>query len=108
MSTALVKQTVAFLIGPGAPLSFEAILADSGVQSAINASSGKDVLVNIQPYYNYTTGEQAQNALLLSFFVTSAGASNIVAGIPALVTRLATTAPEIVRIVTWGEAVTFG
>jgi hypothetical protein len=108
MSTALTAQTVAFLLPPGTSISQDIIFADSGVQAAATFSLGQDVLVNFQPFLNFTSGLVSQEAFTLTFLVSAANAINIIAGIPALKTRMASVQPAITDIVTWGTPFVFG
>lgn len=109
MSTTYTFQTVVFLMQPGTPMSESTILSDSSIQSAQANSLGNDVQIAWKPYYNFTGGVQTSlESFQLTFIVTAAVASNIVAGIPALKTRMQAAIPGLTNIVTWGEQVAFG
>ena|SRR6266498_3163506 len=109
MSTTVTKQSVAFLVPGDANMPESDILADSGIAQAAAASLGQDVLVSYQQYYNFTGGINTfHEAFILEFLVTPAVALNIIAGIPALQTRIQAIAPQISRVVTWGTTVVFG
>lgn len=106
MSTNVTAQTVVFLVNDyNLPLA--TILADTGIQSAQQNSLGQDVVIEMKSYYNFTTGTLERAALFLTFYVTPAFAATMVAGVAALVTRMATAAPNVTRIVTYGVTTVF-
>lgn len=108
MSTAVTYQSIAFLF-PGGLDPIDAILDDSGIQSAFGLSLGNDAVMELIHYYNLTGGVLTDNYIRkLSFFVSASNAAAIIAGIPALITRMQTEAPQVTNIVTWGEQVVFG
>lgn len=110
MSTTVVQQTVACLFPAGEgndPLT--ALMADSGVQAAFGFSLGNDALVQLIQYNNFANGVETDSwNRQLTFFVSPANAATIVAGIPALQSRLATTAPAVTGVFTWGVTTSFG
>ncbi len=107
MSTTVTAQTVIFFTS-NLTFNQDVILADSGIQQAAAASLGNDMLVEYKHYYTVPGGVPVQgDVLMLTFFVTPAVALNIIAGIPALVTRMQIAQPQINRIVTWGQTLVF-
>jgi len=107
LSTSLTAQTVAFIMPPDSP-SKSLIFEDTGVQTAIGWSLGQDVLINTQLYMNFAGGPAAQSAFTLTFLVNATNAAAIVAGIPALKTRMADVQAGFTDIVTWGTPFVFG
>lgn len=101
MSTPIVAQTIAFLFPQGEEFDEDIALSDSGIQSAFGLSLGGDMIKNYGQYVNQTTG--TSNLFTLTFLVSAANAAVIVAGVPALITRMKTALPIVTRIVTWGE-----
>ncbi|SRR6266568_741725 len=101
MSTTLTAQTVAFIMAPD-NLSRDLIFEDSGVQTAIGFSLGQNVLIGRQQYASFSGGLLPQVAFTLTFLVTATDAAAIVAGIPALKTRMANVQAGFTDIVTWG------
>ena len=84
------------------------IFEDTGVQTAIGFSLGQNVLIDNQQYMSFSGGLQPQTAFTLTFLVTAANAAAIVAGIPALKTRMADAQAGFTDIVTWGTPFVFG
>jgi hypothetical protein len=107
VSTVLTAQTVAFILPSGTGISQDIIFADSGVQTASAFSLGQDVLVNFQPFLNFTSGIVNQEAFTITFLVSAANALNIIAGIAALKIRMQSAQPQITDIVTWGSPFVF-
>ncbi len=107
MSTTLTAQTVAFIMAP-AILTRDVIFEDSGVQAAIGFSLGQNVLIGRQQYASFAGGLLPQVAYTLTFLVTAANAAAIVAGIPALKTRMDAAQAGFTDIVTWGTPFVFG
>jgi hypothetical protein len=108
MSSTVTMQTVVLFASDGNyPLA--TLLADPGVLAAAANSLGNDMVLEFKPYYTVPSGTPTPgNALFLTFYVTAAFALNIIAGIPAFVTRLATSAPNINRVATYGQVIAFG
>jgi hypothetical protein len=107
MSTTLTAQTIAFACPPGS-LSEAVILADTGIQAAAALSQSQNILLSYQPLYNYTGAFIPQEELTLTFKVSAADALTIIADIPAMITRIATAAPQVTAIRTWGTPCVFG
>jgi|SRR6266702_436682 len=107
MSTTLTAQTVAFIMAPN-NLARDVIFQDSGVQTAIGFSLGQNVLIDRQQYVSFSGGLVPQMAFTLTFLVSAANAAAIVAGIPALKTRMDAAQAGFTDIVTWGTPFVFG
>ncbi len=109
MSTTLTMQTVAFIISQDSSMPEQDILNDSGVKQAQLLSQGNDMIAAYQQYYNATIGTlNPQVAYTLTFLVSAATALNIIAGIPALKTRIQALDPQVTDVVTWGSVIAFG
>ena len=106
MSTNLTAQTVAFIMPPDSP-SKNLIFQDTGVQAAIAFSLGQNVLIDNQQYVGFSSGLQPQTAFTLTFLVNATNAAAIVAGIPALKTRMDAAGAGFTDIVTWGTPFTY-
>lgn len=109
MSTTLTMQTIAFIVAQNSQMPTQDILSDTGVKQALQVSQGQDMIVNLQEYHNFTVGDlNPQYALTLTFLVSAANAASIVAGIPALKTRIQALDPQVTDVVTWGSTIAFG
>ena len=109
MSTPLVFQTIAFQFPAGEGNDPDiAIQADSGITSAYSVSTGNDAIEELKQLNNLVSGVKTYAfSRELTFLVTAANAASIVAGMPALITRMATAAPQVTSIVTWGIQASF-
>lgn len=107
MSVSVTLQSVCCLF-PAGPNPQATVLADSGVQSWIALNASQDVEVQLISYANFTGAEIDSFELRLTFYVTAVNAATIALGVPAFTTRMATAAPQITKIFTFGIVALFG
>ena len=109
MSIAYTYQIITFILDSKASTAEQDVLADTSIQQAMSNSLGQDMPQQYAQYFNTTTAPKGNplSAYMVQFIVTPAIAANIVAGIPALKSRMLALNNGITDVVTWGYTIQY-